>query len=221
MLNLYDYTKFAETPVLRTVHRKAMRSLPELGMMPNVPIAGTMYKTPILKERANGEIFVPIGEGVVSSRDDYDLKKNETYGVDFKVEANRRAEDHEGNISEIAGIQRFDLATASRYETTFERIVKQLYAGTNFEAAGFGGFPDAVKYVIDASKKEWNLADANFDWSGNAAQLYSIYLVRVAASATPEEEGAKWIWGNRQTIAPTGPRRLEEVRDEAKSEAPR
>lgn len=216
MLNLYDYTKFTEDPILQTIHRKGMRDLPELGMMPSVRLNGTGYKTPALKSRADGEIFVPIGEGVISQKSDFTMEKNEVMGIDFKVEANRRAEDQEGNLSEIAGVRRFDLETETRYRTTFERIVKQLYLGTTFEEHGFPGLPAAVKYKVDASKEEWNLQD-DFDWADSAARLYSIYLIRTAPSATVEEEGAKWIWGNSQTIAPTGPKRVVEMRDEAKS----
>ena len=216
MLNLYDYTKFTKDPVLRTVHRKATRALPELAMMPSVLLGGTGYKTPVLKERADDEIFVAVGEGALSAKSDYKMVRNETFGIDFKVDAVARAEDAEGEITEIEGVRRFTLETEERYMSAYERIVKQLYLGVDHEAKGFQGLPAAVKYVIDAQAAAWNL-NQDFDFSGDADKLYSVFLVRRADSATPEAEGAKWIWANGQTIAPTGPRRTVDIRDDAKS----
>jgi hypothetical protein len=221
-LNYYDYNQFVPDRILRTVHKQATKSLPEIGALQNVLMPGTSYKTPLLQSEGDAPIFRNIGQGALSSRSDWTMVPNETYGIDYKVEAVLRAENESDAESQFGRETRFNMESEIRLRKAFERIVKQLYLGTAHETEGFGGFAEAAAYKFDALNVEWNEAKTfavTTDFSSDQASggLYSVFLVFNAEAPTVEAEGAKWLWGNNRTISPSpgndGRRRIVDLDD--------
>ena len=219
-LNKYDYQQFAKTPVARTIHRAAQKSLPEMGTFPSVVLDGESYDTPVLIKKGESPIFCKVSEGACGSKSEFDFKRNTTFGFDQLVTAPvRAAATQSKEQKDLLGMDRFNYEVADATRNIFSQTVNQLYSGVANEADGFEGLPAAVTHKIDALDGEWNGA-ADFDSSDittagmTTGGLFSVYLLRVAESATLESPGLKWVWGNGATIN-EGETRIEEVIDEA------
>lgn len=168
---LLDAQRTRSNDVEVGVIQENLAGAPELGVFPIRQIAGTSYRTLVVSGQ-NGGGFRSANQGVALGKTTYEQRLHECFLYEHDIEIDLAVQLATVGDS-IADIETIEMQQASL--TLMQKMGRQIFYGTAFDAGGFSGLKQFVPKTAVAGSSAF-FVDATGSTASTASSIYAVRM---------------------------------------------